>query len=433
MPNPAPFRGILPFPESQPRRTIGRPSVSRSARRVYLRGSTADAFRSSPPFRPANPLPRPPLRLHTPRMALPTIPTPARRRRLRLRLLTWYGRNRRQLPWRVDDPYRVLVSEFMLQQTRVAAVLPYFDRFLGRFPTMNALAGAGEEDVRAAWSGLGYYRRARNLQATARILVAEHGGRLPRDLDGLRNLPGVGPYTAAALGSIVHGIPEAVVDGNVVRLLARLAAIKDPVNREPAKSAIKDLADHLLDPGRPGDWNQATMELGALVCTPREPACPACPWRPDCHGAATGDPRRFPVKDRPRAPVAVERAVGVIRRDDRVLLVRRRDPRLLDGTWEFPGVDLADEDIPRASLDAHLERIVGGDLRVGAEIARVRHAVTHRRITVRAFAVHREPPPRARKNERMWMDAGSLDAVPTAAATAKLLTALAAYLRSPAR
>ena len=360
------------------------------------------------------------------------IPRPPGAGGLRRSLRAWYRRHRRDLPWReADSSYAVLVSEFMLQQTTVATVLPYFARFLERFPTVQTLADADEDAVRAAWSGLGYYRRARNLQAAARALVRDHDGELPADYDALRALPGVGDYTAAALASIVHGISHAVVDGNVIRVLARLTAYGESVSRAPSKRALQDLADRLLDRESSGDWNQAMMELGATVCTPRAPSCTVCPWEKACLAHAIRDPERFPRKDPARVTVPVERAVGVLRRGDRVLLIRRSDPQLLDGTWEFPGLDVTEALSAQTALHRYLTTDLSWQTWVGAELARVKHAITHRRITVRAFAVHAEPAPRARKNERAWVSAAELAGYPTSSMTSKLFKAMEKLLETP--
>ncbi len=353
------------------------------------------------------------------------IPNPPGAAALRRALLAWYDRHRRSLPWRDrPEPYRVLVSEFMLQQTQVATVLPYFERFLSRFPTLSHLAEAPEDEVRAAWSGLGYYRRARNLQAAARAVVSEHGGRLPADLGSLRALPGVGDYTAAALGSIVHGIPRAVLDGNVIRVLARLIALEPSTDRAPVRRALWDLADRLLEPARPGDWNQAMMELGATVCLPHAPRCGECPWRETCRARAVGEPEGWPRRDKARETVAVERALAVIRHHGRVLLVLRRDPRLLDGTWEFPGVDVPPGDDPREALSGHLVSVLAHGFSVEGELARARHSITYRRITVRAFAVRARRPPRAAGGQRTWVDGASVGSYPISSMTAKILSAV---------
>ena len=353
-------------------------------------------------------------------------------RDLRRRLFRWYARGHRDLPWRRSrDPYAILVSEFMLQQTRVAAVLPRYDVFLRRFPTLAALARAPEEEVRAAWSGLGYYRRARNLHASARLLLKEHAGELPDRVETLRKLPGVGPYTAAALASIVHGVPKAVVDGNVIRVLTRLTADGRSVSRAPVRRDLDALADLLIDPARAGDWNQAVMELGATVCLPAVPQCDACPWISRCRARALGTPEKFPGKEAARAPVPVERAVGVFRRKRTVLLVRRRDARVLDGTWEFPGLDVAGRASAAEALAGHLETWLGREVRVGALLVRARHAITHHRIDLRAFSVHADPAPRARAGARIWVTAEELERLSISSMTRKIMDGLEPPPKNP--
>ncbi|HTK96214.1 MAG TPA: A/G-specific adenine glycosylase [Terriglobales bacterium] len=244
----------------------------------------------------------------------------------RRRLLRWYDAHARALPWRrTRNPYRIWVSEIMLQQTRVAAVLAHYREFLRRFPTVEALAAAREDEVLAAWSGLGYYRRARMLHRAAREVVQRHSGKLPRDVEGLRQLPGIGRYTAAAIASIAFEAPAAVVDGNVERVIARLEGAA------PKNGALWTRADALLDPRRPGDFNQAMMELGATVCVPEAPHCGRCPVKDDCatRGALPSGPREIRKKQ--------ALAYALARRDGAVRLVqRRKDESLMAGMWELP-------------------------------------------------------------------------------------------------
>jgi A/G-specific adenine glycosylase len=351
--------------------------------------------------------------------------SPAQLRSLRRGLLAWYRSEARDLPWRrTRDPYAVLVSEFMLQQTQVKTVLPYYDAFLARFPSFAALAAAAEEDVRAAWSGLGYYRRARNLQAASRRILTEHGGRIPADFKALLALPGVGPYTAAALSSILHGLPRAAVDGNVERVLARMTAETRPLTTSAARGSVARLAQEMFDVRFPAEWNQAVMELGATVCAPARPDCPSCPWKRACRARAAGHPERFPRAKPVRPAVSAERAVAVFRRGDAVLLVRRRDASLLDGTWELPGLDLPPGRNARAHLAAHLETWLDRPVRVGTEVGSLRHALTFRRVLLRAFAAEVEPPPRARRNARRWVTRDEVKELPTSSMTTKLLKKL---------
>ena len=344
---------------------------------------------------------------------------------LRSALLTWYKKNQRDLPWRGHpDPYAILVSEFMLQQTQVTTVLPYYERFLSKFPTPKVLAGASEDSVRAAWSGLGYYRRARSLQAAAQSMLRDHQGGLPDTMEALRRLPGVGSYTAAALGSIVHDLPHAVVDGNVIRVLTRFYGISTNVSRSQTHKRLQELADGMLDPRVPGDWNQAMMELGAMVCTSRKPDCHACPWETSCRARQTGNPEQFPVKDRAKPTQNVVSAVGVVRRKGQFLLTRRHDTKLLDGTWEFPGIEIGTGIAPATALVTHLKTCFPGTIQVAGELARVKHAITHRRIVVQGYAATVNPAPRTKRNERVWVDVKSLENYPVSSMTAKLIRKL---------
>ena len=262
-------------------------------------------------------------------------------------LLDWYDRERRDLPWRSRrgrraDPYKVWLSEIMLQQTTVKAVIPYYGRFLRRWPTVEALAAADLDDVLAAWAGLGYYSRARNLHKCAKAVVAEHGGAFPRTEVGLRTLPGVGPYTAAAIAAIAYGEPATPVDGNIERVVARLFACRHPL--PAAKREIKRLAETLTPQRRPGDFAQAMMDLGAAVCTPKRPSCLVCPLQEDCHAHALGLEAQLPVRlvkaDR---PVRYGIAFLALSEDGHVLLRKRPEAGLLGGMLEIPSTEWADD------------------------------------------------------------------------------------------
>src|ERR1019366_6449952 len=265
---------------------------------------------------------------------------PVKIARLRSELLAWYRHNRRDLPWRRNaDPYAIWVSEIMLQQTRVAVVVERYQAFMARFPTLLSLALASEQDVLALWSGLGYYRRARMLHKAAHFLASQHQCNLPGTAEELRTLPGIGVYTAAAIASIAHGEAVAVVDGNVERVLCRLAGW-EAVGRTGGaalRRKIEGLAASLLDPERPGDFNQALMELGAMVCTPRNPQCPACPWNADC--ATRGEHKtlkRAPMLSREVAhALSVRMGSG---HPDREVLLEQRSPSqtVMPGLWELP-------------------------------------------------------------------------------------------------
>ncbi|MCY2958891.1 MAG: A/G-specific adenine glycosylase [Planctomycetota bacterium] len=303
-------------------------------------------------------------------------------------LLAWFASARRDLPWRRDrDAYRVWISESMLQQTRVEAVIPYFERFLARFPTVADLAAAPVEDVLAAWSGLGYYRRARALHEAARAVLERHGGAFPSAREDLLALPGVGPYTAGAVASIAFDRPERLVDGNVARVLARLYAIEAPQESavfrartwEHAGLLVADLAGRSA-----GEWNQALMELGALVCVPREPRCLACPVQARCRALERGLTSELPVPKRRPTAIEVELHVAIVRSGDRWLVQQRPATGRMAGLWELPTVEpsgarlLAGPDWPDA-------RGATPAIALGDELGTLSHSITRHRIRVRVF------------------------------------------------
>lgn len=296
-------------------------------------------------------------------------------------LLAWYRRHRRRLPWREEvSPYRTLVSELMLQQTRVDTVLPYFERFLRDFPTVEALAAAPLEAVLERWAGLGYYSRARNLHRAAQAVV-ERGG-FPATVEGLRELPGIGPYTAGAVASIALGLDAPVVDGNVERVLCRVNAwAEDPAR---IKARLWAEAARHLPRGEAGDYNQALMELGATVCTPRAPRCGFCPLAPGCAGR--GDPERYPAK-MAKAPVPETRWTAVVAWDEGRLLLARRPPTgLLGGLWEPP---MGEGDDPAAVLRERL----GMGVEAVEEAGTVIHVFSHRRQLTRVWRARASGPP----------------------------------------
>ena len=259
-------------------------------------------------------------------------------RKIRSALADWFGRNRRMLPWRESpSPYRVWVSEVMLQQTQVITVIPYYQRFLSTFGDIHRLAGAHLDDVLKLWEGLGYYARARHLHRAAGIVSTTMGGRIPDQYNEFRALPGVGAYIAAAVLSIAFNQPYAVVDGNVKRVLARLYKIGAPVNHSSSYSVFKDAAGQLLDSKQPGTFNQAMMELGALICKPQNPLCDACPLDHLCLAFKTRRVAEFPKRQKSKATPQYHIAVGVVFKGDRVLITRRKAEGLLGGLWEFPG------------------------------------------------------------------------------------------------
>ena len=309
-------------------------------------------------------------------------------------LLSWYGRAKRDLPWRRSrDPYRIWIAEVMLQQTRVAAAIPYYERFLERFPDAEALARATEAEVLTRWSGLGYYSRARNLRRAAKAVV-EAGG-FPRDYESIRRLPGIGDYTAAAIASMAFGLPRAAVDGNVVRVLARWTEERGDVGSAKTRRRIEEAAASLLDRKRPGEFNQALMELGATVCLPRDPRCGECPLARSCQARRKGLERELPVKRRRAGPERIAKTLLLIRKGKRILLGRSG----MAGFWELPEASRLPEAV------------------VGATVATLRHTITcHQyRLSVARAEIRRAP--RGYK----WVAAGKLESIPLATATRKAL------------
>ena len=306
--------------------------------------------------------------------------SPARSEEIRHALLAWYDEHRRSLPWR-DNPdlYRVWLSEIMLQQTRVNQALPYYERFTEAFPTLEALASAELDAVLRQWEGLGYYARARNLHNAARRIVRSDS--IPRSLEELLALPGIGPYTGRAIASIVFGAQEAAVDGNVRRVLARLFALAEPTPR-----TLQQLADRLVDRKRPGDYNQAVMELGALVCTPKTPKCESCPIGSFCLAKASGTPATFPAS-RKRPPLPhFDIATGVLTDQQGCIFIQRRPATaLLGGLWELPGGKRKPGETVPAACKRELREELGIDVAVGELVCKVKHAYTHFKITLWAY------------------------------------------------
>jgi A/G-specific adenine glycosylase len=302
------------------------------------------------------------------------------------RLRAWFRRHRRDLPWRRDrDPYRIWVSEVMLQQTQVATVVPYFERFLRAFPTLAALAAADEHDVLRLWEGLGYYRRARDLHRTARLLADRHAGRFPAEESLLHGLPGLGRYTANAVLSQAFDARLPILEANSQRVLSRLFGRADDPRQGPARAWLWHAAEALLPRRGCGEFNQALMELGALVCTPQAPRCGACPLAPHCVARAKGLQECIPARTPPPATTAVEEAALVVRKGGRVLLVQRPPDGRWASLWEFPHGELrAGESHAEAAARLGAE-LTGLTLRPGPELATVRHGITRFRVTIVAF------------------------------------------------
>jgi A/G-specific adenine glycosylase len=329
-------------------------------------------------------------------------------KKFRAALLAWFAQSQRDLPWRRSrDPYRIWISEIMLQQTRVAAVIPYYQKFLERFPTVEALAAAPEEEVLRMWSGLGYYRRALNLQMAAKQIVSGHGGELPRARGEVLELAGIGEYTAAAILSIAFGEKLAVLDGNVARVLARLDAVRGDLRVAGRWRSLQERANELLDGEAAGEWNQAMMELGATLCTPGAPQCLLCPVGQFCEARKLGIAEQLPEKRSKRAGVAVRLAAAVLldQMGNSLLLpppARRQPspaddhvPALLARLWHFPTVSAHGDGIRRLRQLLVKQLKLTGDAAVFEPLPKVRHTVTYRRIEVSPFLVRvpKLPPP----------------------------------------
>ncbi len=347
-------------------------------------------------------------------------------------LLRWYEQTRRILPWREQPtPYRVWMSEIMLQQTRVDTVLPYFERFTARWPTVAALASAPEQEVLEAWAGLGYYSRARNLHKAARQVAALGG--FPLSVEGLRALPGVGDYTAGAIASIAFGADAVAVDGNIERVLSRLFLLTGDPRSTEGRRAVWAAARSALPPGRAGDWNQALMDLGARICTPKKPRCGACPLAPGCLAHKRGEAEALPRKKKKRPPEPVRGAWGALVRGGRLLLVRRPRGGLLGGMWALPGsLELGDAP-PRQGLLAAFERTLGLRLSGGQELGSVVHVFTHRRLTLSVWEVEAEGEPGEAAPEHRWVPLEELAALGLPKLTRKAVDAAGLGVGGPPR
>ncbi|MCE9548379.1 MAG: A/G-specific adenine glycosylase, partial [Planctomycetia bacterium] len=331
----------------------------------------------------------------------PEMPPPEWRRALRARLRTWFRRAARPLPWRQNrDPYRVWLSEIMLQQTQVRTVEAYFERFVAALPTIDSLAAADVERVLRLWEGLGYYRRARQLHRAAGQIVRDHGGRFPEDVAAVRRLPGIGRYTAGAILSISFDQAQPIVEANTLRLYARLLAYRGDPTRAAGQQLLWRFAAAILPQRHAGEFNQALMELGSLVCLPRAPRCNECPLRSLCPTAAAGLQEVIPPRQTKAAPTEVSEAAVVVRRRGRVLMLRRDGAERWSGLWDFPRFPLA------AVNDAAVRRELAGkvlemcDVKIAAAepLTTIRHSVTRYRITLKCFVAEGVSVPTKRKS-----------------------------------
>lgn len=341
-------------------------------------------------------------------------PSPERVTALRRALLRWYRENRRDLPWRADsssgsfsgfNPYHTLVSEAMLQQTQVATVIPYFHRFIAAFPTVEDLSAAEEQRVLRLWQGLGYYRRARNLHAAARMIVERFDGQLPSAVEELLKLPGVGRYTAGAIASIAFNRRAPIVDGNVARVLSRWFAIEEPVDEPRTRERLWKLAEHLVPPRSPGDFNQGMMELGAMVCAPKSPACLVCPVSSHCDAHRRGIQDRLPAMLPKRKPKPVTHAVLAIEKRGRYLFEQRPADGLWSNMWQLP----TREGESVASLPQWAADTLGLCIGLPERVSGFTHQTTHRTIR---FTVHHASVASGRKRRGAWHRLDAVDDLP---------------------
>ena len=347
----------------------------------------------------------------------------------RQQLLRWYSANRRPLPWRTKrDPYRVWLAEVMLQQTRIAAVLPYYQKFLRRFPTIRSLARARQEEVLRHWAGLGYYNRARNLHGAARQIVHRHAGKFPRDPADALALFGIGRYTAAAVLSIVYDAPLAVLDGNVARVLARLGAVRGNVREPRLWRRLSEEAQRLLASRSPGDWNQALMELGETVCTPVSPHCHACPVARFCRAHARGLVGQIPTPRPRRDSTQIEVAAAVLLDPQgRTLLLKdpnRHNGQLFSRMWQFPALEVRSD--PKSELVRHLSATLGTAPQSIAALQPEQHGVTFRSIRLLPYLARVSRLPRVTGSRSLPL--GQISRVPVSSATLKLARSAMAHL-----
>jgi len=354
---------------------------------------------------------------------LPAFVTPAWKRALRRRLLAWFDREGRDLPWRTSsDPYRIWVSEIMLQQTQVSTVIPYFERFIVSFPSVVALAAANESDVLRHWEGLGYYRRARQLYAAAQVVAAEHGGLVPREFEAVRGLPGIGRYTAGAIVSLAFDQPIAILEANTVRLWSRLIAYAGPTDSPAGQKLLWQAAQAALPSKGAGRFNSALMDLGSLVCTPKMPRCGECPLRSVCESFRTGRQQAIPVPKVRPASEAVHEAAVVVWRRGRVLLLRRSAAERWAGLWDFPRFQTARGSAAKIKqqVAGQILKLTGQGVEIGRKLTTIKHGVTRFRITLDCYEARCRGRAKQSAAEIAWLKPAELEGYPLSMTGRKL-------------
>ncbi|WP_440999533.1 A/G-specific adenine glycosylase [Fodinibius sp. SL11] len=343
-------------------------------------------------------------------------------------LLNWYDQYKRDMPWRdCTDPYKIWVSEIMLQQTRVDQATPYFNRFIEHFPTVYDLAKADQQEVLKIWEGLGYYSRARHLHAAAKLVVDKFDGTVPDNWDDINELKGVGPYTASAVLSIAYQKKHAVVDGNVIRVLSRYLGIEDDVRSSTTKNTIQDAADELISEQRPGDFNQAVMELGATICTPSNPNCEECPIQANCVAFKTAKTEEIPYKSSAKKRPHHQIGVGIVmNEDEEVLIALRPDDAMLGGMWEFPGGKQQEDEQIEETVKRELNEELDIAVSITKPFMKLDHAYSHFKITMHAYLcelVEGNPKPKSSQEIR-WITIDDLKDYPFPKANRKLTVKL---------
>lgn len=345
---------------------------------------------------------------------------------LRQRLLSWYAAQGRDLPWRhTRDPYAIWISEVMLQQTQVTTVMPYYERWLAAFPTVERLAAAPQQSVLKLWEGLGYYARARNLHKAAQQVVAEYDGRFPQRLEEAIALKGIGRTTAGGILSAAFNQPTAILDGNVKRVLARLVALPVPPNK--ALTQLWQCSEQLLDPQQPRDFNQAIMDLGATLCTRHNPACLLCPWQPHCAAYNQNAVSDFPMTE-PRKPLPHKQIGVAVITDDQgnILIDRRKQEGLLGGLWEFPGGKIEPDETVEACVSREIKEELDIEIEVGSHLITIEHTYTHFKVTLNVFNckyLSGDPKP-LESDEVKWVTLDEIDQYPFPKANSQIIDAI---------
>ncbi len=333
-----------------------------------------------------------------------------------VKILSWYQDNKRAMPWRDEkDPYKIWISEIMLQQTRVDQAWPYFENFMKLFPTVFDLAKADQQQVLKAWEGLGYYSRARNLHAASKMIVEDFDGKLPESYDEIIKLKGIGPYTAAAVTSIAFGKPNAVVDGNVIRVITRYYGIEDDIRSSRTTKQVQELVNELISVQKPADFNQAMMELGATVCSPSKPDCLNCPIQSGCVATKIAKTNTIPYKSKAKKKPHKVIGVGIIEREDgKLLIALRPENAMLGGLWEFPGGKQEKKETIQQTVERELEEELGVEVHAYKEFMTLKHTYSHFSITMHAYLcklISGAPKPKSSQEIR-WVEKSELTEYP---------------------